>query len=200
MKNNNINKSIKQYLDALNLFPGAIRTWIDAWIRNLSRAELKTQLVPVRVVKSIFLLALITLFFTSCGERRTTEQQQSPDMETMGAPDRTITGEREATETIPGAGAERTVDVEAKDHVYFPREISARPGERFYVNLINGGNEGHNIHFDLPEAPKTFGEPVPTGQSRTLLVNAPAQPGRYQVFCPVDDHRERGMIATLIVE
>lgn len=200
MKPDIINKIIQKYLDALNLFPGAIRTWIDAWIRNIYQADLKAKLVPVRVVKSFFLVTTLALFFTACGERRTTEQQQSPDMETMGAPDRAITGERQEIDTIPGARAERTVDLEAKDHVYFPREISARPGEVFYVNLINGGNEGHNVYIDLPDAPKTFGEPVPTGQSRTLLVNAPAQPGRYQVYCPVEDHRERGMIATLIVE
>jgi hypothetical protein len=54
MKPYNINNIIKKYLDALNLFPGAIRTWIDAWIRNIKQEDLKPMLVPVRVVKSVF--------------------------------------------------------------------------------------------------------------------------------------------------
>jgi plastocyanin len=200
MKRYKIQIIIKQFLDALNLFPEAIRTWTNAWVRNFWHLEVRAELVPVKVVKTISIVAIMALFLTACGERRTTEQQRSPDMETMGAPDRSTLRESQEIDTIPGAGVERTVDIEAKDHVYFPREITARPGERFYVNLINGGNEGHNIYIDLPDAPKTFGEPIPTGQSRTILVNAPAQPGRYQVYCPVEDHRERGMIATLIVE
>lgn len=185
----------KSFLDALNIFDESIRTWTNSLRRsNLYNQNLKPSLIP--------LCTFLIIFFTisACENRRTTEQQRSTDMQTMEAPEETQLQEREQSDTVPGVGAERVIEMEAKDHVYFPREITARPGEQFYINLINGGNEPHNIHIEFPQAPLRFGENVPIGQSRRLLVAAPTQPGRYQIFCPVNDHRERGMIATLIVE
>jgi plastocyanin len=188
-----------QFLDALSIFSDPIRTWTNALRKNNiynTGAQLKT--IPVHV-KRYFTIAVFALALSACGERRSTEQQRSSDMQTMGT-DESHLDEREQSDIVPGVGAQRTIEMEAKDHVYFPREISAQPGEQFYVNLVNGGNEDHNIQIDLGQAPLTFGEPVPIGQSRKLLVKAPNQPGRYQIFCPVKDHRQKGMIATLIVE
>lgn len=193
-----MNYAYKQFLNVLDIYSESIRTWLDAYNKNTFFG--KTKAIPIPVpVKKLCAIAILAFAITSCGDNRTTDQQRSPDMQTMGT-DETFLEERETADTIPGVGAERVVEMEAKDHVYFPREISAKPGEQFYVNLVNGGNEPHNIHIELSQAPITFGDPLPVGQSRKLLVSAPTQPGRYQIFCPVKDHRERGMIATLIVE
>lgn len=149
------------------------------------------------MTRSTFFLGMVFLFFASCGDSRTSGGEEST---TTTSEREVAVTEREAGDTIPGAPTERVVDLEARDHVYFPREIKAKPGEQFYVNLINNGSEGHNVHLDLPQAPIAFGEPVPTGQSRRLIVRAPDQPGEYQIFCPVADHKDRGMVATLFVE
>lgn len=146
---------------------------------------------------NILFMGMTLLLFASCGDSRTSGGEESTT--TNSETEVTVT-ERNEGDTIQGATTDRVVDLEAKDHVYFPREIKAKPGEQFYVNLINNGNEGHNVHLELPQAPVSFGEPVPTGQSRRLIVRAPDQPGQYQIFCPVADHKDRGMVATLIVE
>lgn len=190
----------KQFLDVVDIMSQSIRTWTNALKRNnniTNRTE--HQLVPVPVKKGYMILVLF-LALNACGENRSTEQQQSTDMQTMGTQDEAFLQEREQTDSVPGVSAERVVDMEAKDHVFFPREITASPGEQFYINLINGGNEPHNVNIELPQAPLKFGEPVPVGNSRKLLVAAPTQPGKYQIYCPVKDHRQRGMIATLVVE
>ncbi|MDQ3395334.1 MAG: cupredoxin domain-containing protein [Bacteroidota bacterium] len=187
----------KKFLDAINIFSNPIRTWINSNITKNHKAIMTPVLVYAR---NSLVVAFFTFAFLACGDGRKTEQQRSSDMQTMGHTDEAVLNEREQSDTIPGVGVERVIELEAKDHVYFPREITAKPGEQFYVNLVNGGNEAHNIHVELPQAPITFGEPVAMGQSRKLLVKAPTQSGRYQIFCPVKDHRQRGMIATLIVE
>lgn len=195
-----MNNTYKQFLDVVDIISQSIRTWTDAIKRGGNyQNNSKHQLVPVPV-KRAYTVFVLFLALSACGENRSTEQQQSTDMQTMGAQDEAHLQERQQRDTVPGVDVERVVDMEAKDHVFFPREITASPGEQFYINLINGGNEPHNVNVELPQAPLKFGDPVPVGDSRRLLVAAPTQPGRYQIYCPVKDHRQRGMIATLIVE
>ena len=98
----------------------------------------------------------------------------------------------------PGEGR-RTVEVVAVDYRYEPARIEAAPGEPLAVKLINRGSHPHNIEFELPGGEQELEEPVPTGESAVLKFDAPQEPGEYTVYCPVADHKERGMVGTLVV-
>ena len=80
-----------------------------------------------------------------------------------------------------------------------PNEIRVQPGE----SLIEHSNKGvteHNIEFELPEGEKELEQNVPSGESGILHFSAPKEKGTYTIYCPVDDHKEKGMKGKLIVE
>ena len=65
--------------------------------------------------------------------------------------------------------------------------------------LQNGGQFPHNVHIEgngVSMDVKADG-PVDGGTNFTGTVNL--APGRYDVWCPVGQHRERGMVGTLTV-
>jgi plastocyanin len=61
------------------------------------------------------------------------------------------------------------------------------------------GERPHNVHIEgngVSMDVKPDG-PVAAGQTFTGTVNL--QPGRYDVWCPVGNHRDQGMVGTLTV-
>lgn len=94
----------------------------------------------------------------------------------------------------------RTVTVTATDFEFQPRRILVRPGEKLQVKLVNRGSNPHNIEFELPSGEVELEKPVPPGQSKTLTFTAPQEPGVYVLYCPVAQHRARGMEGRLVVE
>ncbi|MFN3652007.1 MAG: cupredoxin domain-containing protein [Armatimonadota bacterium] len=102
--------------------------------------------------------------------------------------------------TMNGTGETREIQVVAEDMRYDPSEITVQPGEQVRVTLTNRGNSPHNIEFELPSGEVEFEEDLPPGETRSLDFQAPREPGRYTVYCPVGNHRELGMTGTLIVE
>lgn len=67
------------------------------------------------------------------------------------------------------------------------------------MKLVNKSDHPHNIEFELPSGEKELEKPVPPGESAVLKFTAPPNPGEYTVYCPVANHRERGMTGTLVV-
>jgi len=65
--------------------------------------------------------------------------------------------------------------------------------------LQNGGQFPHNVHIEGNGVSMDVNPdgPVAGGENFTGTVNL--APGRYQVWCPVGNHRERGMVGTLTV-
>lgn len=98
-----------------------------------------------------------------------------------------------------GAQAARDVEVVATDFDFDPERIQAEPGQELAVKLVNRGNSPHNIEFELPTGEKELENNVPPGQSATLRITAPREPGTYTFYCPVGNHRQRGMEGQLVV-
>lgn len=98
-----------------------------------------------------------------------------------------------------GRRGHRRVTVVAENMDYDPGAIPARPGQRLTITLINNGNHPHNIEFELIGGEVMFQQAVPPGQSRTLTFTVPTQSGRYIYYCPIANHRKRGMEGHLIV-
>jgi hypothetical protein len=65
------------------------------------------------------------------------------------------------------------------------------------VTLVNAGNFPHTLTIAAAGREETLTEPLEGGQSETATVSLP--PGTYEAWCPVDGHRERGMVATVII-
>ncbi|MGH7573263.1 MAG: cupredoxin domain-containing protein [Gemmatimonadota bacterium] len=101
-------------------------------------------------------------------------------------------GEPEAT----GPPDER-IEVEASSFAYAPAEVSVGPGTiRFVIHnaaeVVHGFEvEGHGMETEIEE--------IQPGATDSLTVKLD-EPGAYEIYCPVDDHEQRGMTGTLTVE
>lgn len=64
--------------------------------------------------------------------------------------------------------------------------------------VTNEGTNEHNFEIEGLGVEESLPTNLMAGESGTLQVDL--QPGTYTVYCPVDDHRSRGMETTLTVE
>ncbi|KQX67338.1 MULTISPECIES: hypothetical protein [unclassified Streptomyces] len=69
------------------------------------------------------------------------------------------------------------------------------PG-RYTFTAQNAGHHEHALELDRPGG-ETRSKTLEPGQSTTLAVTL--KPGSYQVYCPIDGHKDLGMKTTLTV-
>ena len=141
----------------------------------------------------VFTAILLSGTFTSCGEPSREEAHEE-----------VVQQERTEEDALVGLEAtqqeEREIDIVATDMDYQPNEIRVQAGQKLSIQLLNQGEEEHSIEFELPGGEKELPNPVPAGQSAILEFYAPEQAGTYTFYCPVDDHKDKGMVGQLIVE
>ena len=92
--------------------------------------------------------------------------------------------------------AQTTTTVGMTEFMFEPADVRVSSG-RVTFTLRNDGQFPHNLHIEgngVSMDVKPDG-PVAGGQSFTGAVTLAA--GTYETWCPVDQHRERGMVGTL---
>jgi uncharacterized cupredoxin-like copper-binding protein len=109
--------------------------------------------------------------------------------------------EATGTDTLEGPGesgpAPYRVVVGAASYAYQPSTITAPRGPvRFVVtntaDIVHGFEvEGQGLEEEIAE--------IQPGSTDSLTVDF-AEPGDYLIYCPVDDHRQRGMTGTLTIQ
>lgn len=141
----------------------------------------------------LFTAILLSGMIVSCGQSSRQEAHEE-----------VVEEEREEGDVPLGlAGspqAEQEINITATDMDFQPNEISVQAGQQLSIQLLNQGEEEHSIEFELPGGEEELPNPVPAGQSDIIEFNAPTQPGTYTFYCPVEDHKEKGMTGQLIVE
>ncbi len=93
--------------------------------------------------------------------------------------------------------AQATTTVTMQEFSFTPSALTAGGTSRW--TLTNAGQFPHNVHIEgngVSMDVKPDG-PVAGGENFSGTVNL--QPGRYDIWCPVGNHRERGMVGTLTV-
>jgi plastocyanin len=94
-----------------------------------------------------------------------------------------------------GAAASETLHVTATDFAFDPNAITASNGNLTF-EVMNEGGAPHALAIrgtGVDESSDT----VDGGQSTTFEVSL--ENGSYEIFCPVGDHADRGMVGTLQV-
>jgi uncharacterized cupredoxin-like copper-binding protein len=95
-------------------------------------------------------------------------------------------------------GAGGTVNLTASDFKFDPSDPSVSSGQVTF-NLKNDGQTTHSLEIeDVNGQDQELEGDVSPGQSGTLKVNLP--PGKYEFYCPVDDHKEMGMEGEITVK
>ena len=148
---------------------------------------MKKPLLVLTVILSGFMIA-------SCGGDPSRDE----------AHEEVVEAERADGDHLAGADTnlneEREIEVVANNINFQPAEIRVRPGQKLSVALLNQGEVEHSIEFELPRGEVKLLNPVPPTESEIIEFYAPEEPGSYLYYCPVADHRERGMTGQLIVE
>src|SRR3954451_2294916 len=87
-------------------------------------------------------------------------------------------------------GRSSTVAVEAKDYTLSLSTTTFSPGE-YTFEMKNDGNATHAIEIDGPGVEDQKSDDA--GPGGTSSVTVTLQSGTYEIYCPVGNHRARGM-------
>lgn len=93
------------------------------------------------------------------------------------------------------ASAQSTVTMSMVEFAFEPSTVSVS-GTTVTFNARNDGQFPHNISIDGRDG-QIFADNLTAGQSASATITLP--PGTYTFYCPVDGHRDRGMVGTLTV-
>ncbi len=96
----------------------------------------------------------------------------------------------------PSAGAQ-TVNVSETEYKLDPSDPTVQAGTVSF-KVTNEGSVDHNLEIEGPEGEQELDQDLGPGKSGTLTVDL-SKPGRYEFYCPVDGHRERGMEGEITV-
>jgi plastocyanin len=94
-----------------------------------------------------------------------------------------------------GPVAER-VEIEATSYAYSPASITVPAGTIQFV-IHNAADIVHGFEVEGQGMEEEIAEIQP-GATDSLTVTF-EQPGTYEIYCPVDDHEQRGMVGSLEV-
>jgi uncharacterized cupredoxin-like copper-binding protein len=103
-------------------------------------------------------------------------------------------GEESADEAAAPGGA--VVEVALKDFTLDPSTIAVEPGS-YTFHVVNDGATVHALEVEGPTG-EVETEELEPGESADLTV-ALEEDGEYEVYCPIGDHRERGMEGAVTV-
>jgi uncharacterized cupredoxin-like copper-binding protein len=96
------------------------------------------------------------------------------------------------------SGAGGSVDLTATDFKFDPSEPSVKSGNVTF-NLKNDGQTTHSLEIeDVNGEDQELEGDVSPGSNGTLSVNL--KPGKYEFYCPVDNHRDMGMTGEITVK
>jgi uncharacterized cupredoxin-like copper-binding protein len=103
-----------------------------------------------------------------------------------------------STGASPGAGmAAQTVALSEKEFSITPSSISVPKTGTYAFKVMNHGQIPHALEVEGHGVEQKIG-PIQPGSSATLTVDLTTK-GSYEVYCPIDDHRSKGMQASLAV-
>lgn len=129
---------------------------------------------------AILATTLVAAMALGCG-RETPEEEAAAD--TTGT---WLTGE--TRELVPDTGSGHTVIVSiAQSDLAIPTEVA--PGPTVFA-ITNAGTEDHSFAISGADIISELPNPIPPGGTEGLDVTL--VPGKYQAWCPVEQHRERG--------
>jgi len=94
-----------------------------------------------------------------------------------------------------GPAANQIIDVQLSEYqIRMPNSLNAGT---YTFNVSNAGHEDHSFVIEGNGGHLGFGEALKRGDTRTLDVEL--KPGTYNVYCPMDKHRGKGMSVALVV-
>lgn len=95
------------------------------------------------------------------------------------------------------AAPQQTIAVSEAEYKLTPSTINVPKTGTVAFKITNNGHIGHALEVEGQGVEEKTGT-IDPGSSATLTVNL-SKTGSYEVYCPIDDHKNKGMKATLTV-
>jgi plastocyanin len=95
-----------------------------------------------------------------------------------------------------GAGGGEVVEVSLSEFALTPASFSLEPGS-YTFHVVNDGSVVHALEVEGPLGEVETADLAP-GESADLDVDL-SEPGDYEMYCPVDSHKDKGMEGTITV-
>jgi plastocyanin len=97
-----------------------------------------------------------------------------------------------------GGGGSSSVDISETEYQLDPADptVAGTSGD-VTINLTNDGGVTHNLEIE-GNGVEEVSDDIEPGQSTTLKVGL--NPGTYEIYCAIDDHKGLGMEGTLTVQ
>lgn len=137
--------------------------------------------MSLRICRSLLSPVILLAFLSGCSTGST---QASGHGHKGGAP--------AASPALPGA---REIQVEARSFSYSPAEIRVRAGESVNIAFTSVDT----LH-DFSAVGLYAHVAAAAGKTATGGFKAPDQPGQYDFYCTVPEHREAGMTGVVVVD
>ncbi len=91
----------------------------------------------------------------------------------------------------------QTVSISETDYELDPSDPTVQPGTVSF-RVTNDGGVAHNLEVEGPKGEVELEQDIGPGESGTLTVDL-SQPGSYEMYCPVGNHRDLGMEGEITV-
>jgi uncharacterized cupredoxin-like copper-binding protein len=98
--------------------------------------------------------------------------------------------------------AQQDQEVRLREFAIEPPSFTVAVGETVHFNVTNQGAREHNLEVELESAGidhVLFAANLQPGQSDMAEVTF-SQPGTWELYCPLGQHRDRGMLASVQVQ
>jgi uncharacterized cupredoxin-like copper-binding protein len=116
-----------------------------------------------------------------------------------GGDDSSSTTAASSTTTAAQAGGgASSVDVSETEYKLNPSDPAVKAGQ-VTLNVTNDGQVVHNLEVEGPNGEQKLSSDLSPGQSGTLSVDL-SKPGKYEFYCPVDNHKQMGMEGEITVK
>ena len=96
-----------------------------------------------------------------------------------------------------GGGGEGPTRLEATEFEFSPAKVTVERGEHEF-QIVNRGEAEHALEIHTP-AGEVETDRVAPGETATVTAKL-SETGTYELYCPVGDHRQRGMEGSVTVE
>jgi uncharacterized cupredoxin-like copper-binding protein len=108
----------------------------------------------------------------------------------------TTAAQGSATSTPTGGGS--TVKMSETEYKLNPSDPSVKTGTVTF-DVTNDGKVTHSLEVEGPGVEEELESDLAPGDTGTLTVDL-SKPGKYELYCPIDGHKQLGMEGTLTVK
>jgi uncharacterized cupredoxin-like copper-binding protein len=105
-------------------------------------------------------------------------------------------GSEDEDQAASGGESGQTVEISGTDFALEPATVELEQDGSYTFVFTNDGQTEHALEIEGQEVEEET-ETIPPGETAELTVEL--QAGEYEMYCPVDGHREMGMEGTVVV-